>query len=206
MITQLLTEKPGIVSLDEAEQLLGPSLPLIRDCFDQMVAEVADVLARDPEFAATLTTRSKASIVNDHVVRAIETRFAGKPGIRITRDRGFLVLIVNDRIVVRFKKLDRKLRSRNILTNQQRALLRQENLPGLPPDCTVVVAGYRLGASGLQILDSHVVCPVGSRNKWDIPLNAPAERLPAAVADLEDGLATPVLKPIPRTTANAEGA
>jgi hypothetical protein len=180
----LFSENPGIIALEQAEPILDPHLPLVRKCIEAPLREWKAVCQREPLFIHNMDNRAKANVINSHIVATVEKKFAKVKGVRITRDNGFLVLIIGERLVVRFKKLDAKLRARNYMTNQQRKIYYQEDLPGLPPGATVVVAGYRLDPAGLHLSDVHVVCPVGRRNKWALSLLDGAERtlrLPAAI-------------------------
>jgi|SRR5579884_2871797 len=177
----LFSENPGIISLQEAEPILEPYLSMVLKCIRTPIEQWKGVCEREPLFVMDLDPRARANIINSHVVASVEKRFAKVKGVRLTRDHGFLVLIIGERIVVRFKKLDEKLRSRNYMTNQQWKLYYQEDLPGLPPGATVVIAGYRLDPTGMLLNDVHVVCPVGSQNKWAIPVAEGATiRLPVA--------------------------
>lgn len=183
--THLFAENPGVLSLDEADSLLQPYLPMVVKCIETPIREWKALCEREPLFALSLDSRARANVINSHVVKAVEKKFSKVKGVHLTRDHGFLVLIIKDKIVVRFKKLDAKLRSSNIMTNQQQKLYYQRDIPGLPPGATVVIAGYRLDATGMLLSDVHVVCPIGRRNKWAIPVLEGAEqtiRLPAASA------------------------
>lgn len=75
---------------------------------------------------------------------AARAAFTGRQGVRIGDRRGFLELLIG-RYVLRFKKLDRKGLSRNVLTDQQREWFNvQLSLPGMPPEAVRLIAGYQL--------------------------------------------------------------
>jgi hypothetical protein len=91
------------------------------------------------------TTRARANIVNDAIWAAVQRRFYGVQGTHLVVKRGLRMLQIEERVVVRFKKLDHELRPKNFLTQQQLAFVRQEPLPGIPA-VTRLTAGYVLTA------------------------------------------------------------
>jgi len=95
-------------------------------------------------------------------VHLIKRHFAAHPDkrVRLQENNGFLVMIVDQRIGIRFKKGDRYGRTSNILTKQQQALLWQRPLPGLPGPITIVSAVYVLNHE-----HEHVPFSVGSE-RW----------------------------------------
>ncbi len=81
-------------------------------------------------------------------------------GVRVEDRRGFPELVIDNRFVLRFKKLDKHGRSRNILTPAQRAWLdAQMILPDMPPEAKRLIAGYVLDALGTQIERMLVTAP-----------------------------------------------
>src|SRR5690606_33472964 len=101
-------------------------------------------------------------------------RFYNVPGVTISRKGRMLNLIFGGEIVLRFKKVDRNFRTRNVPTRQARRLEYQMEVAGLPPKATVIVAGYLLNALQDGVQGNWLVCSKGAEVEWKIPLDATA--------------------------------
>ena len=154
-----------LLSEDAAWALLAPHLRLIGDC----LREGVDRFNAEREHAGPVSTRSRASLVHDYAAEAAERAFDGTDGVELVRDHGFLVIVVDQRVLIRFKKLTNRLETRGIRTHQAQLWDAQEPLPGMPP-VTHLVAGYVLGDLG--DLDRLVlVCARYGRRLWTIDLD-----------------------------------
>lgn len=63
------------------------------------------------------------------------------------------------KVLLRFKKLDRNLRTRSTRTEAQRAWSRQLYIPGCEEPATRLVAGYQLTDEQAQIARLAITCP-----------------------------------------------
>lgn len=123
------------------------------------------------ELIDALTQTTRANIVNNHcVLEVVEALgpYLDAEQVRTYSGFGFTtVIVVGDEgsALVRFKLLDGDLRTRNVTTEQQRALDRQVWDEGLlaelgfdtrPP--TVVTCGYQLNSTQDEIKAVSVVC------------------------------------------------
>ncbi|MEN9937937.1 MAG: hypothetical protein RLZZ387_4516 [Chloroflexota bacterium] len=129
------------ISVTEAKAVMQPHLPTLSEGIQQGWAEWS-LLAQNKPW---LSARARASIVHDAIWAAVKQRFTGVDGTAIVESRGLRVLVLEDHIAIRFKKLDRELRPKNIWTQQQLAFVRQESLVGIPP-VTRLTMGYVLTA------------------------------------------------------------
>ena len=68
--------------------------------------------------------------------------------------------------MLRFKKLDGKMRGRNYQTRQQVLFTLQLTLPGWPADATRLVAGYQLDTPEVDIDQLLITCPIGRKVEW----------------------------------------
>lgn len=161
------------VSKDDAEDSLQPHLPQLRDCiqfgFDAWVA----LGQKAPELRAVLCPRTRASFIYDHIISRVRAVFSTVKRVRIVDRRGFPELVIKNRYVIRFKKLDSKGRSRNILTKQQKLWFEQQlSLPEMPPAAEKLVAGYVLDMLGTEIEQVLVTCPKDATQiEWMINLS-----------------------------------
>jgi hypothetical protein len=90
--------------------------------------------------------------------------------------RGFAavynVAILHDELMLKLKKLDSSLRSRNIPTGQTRAFELQESLlPMTAGEVTNAISGYVVDGLGGGIAGLFVVCWDGGHQLWRISLD-----------------------------------
>lgn len=78
---------------------------------------------------------------------------------------------VRGQVLFRFKKLDRSGRYKNIPTDQQINLSLQQDLPGVPGKCALVVIGYQLNKLETEIKAILVTYSNGTQVTWDYRLN-----------------------------------
>lgn len=149
---------------EKARKILNPHLPKLADCFKSAwqkwdrLAEVA------PDLRYPLSARTRAGFIYDHICNEVRHQFEGVPGVTLVDSVGFLILTIENSLILRFKKLNKRDQSSNISTAQQERYIQQEPLPGLP-EGTRLTAGYILDKIQAQIDDIRVTFPVGKRAK-----------------------------------------
>jgi hypothetical protein len=183
----LFIENRGVATQEEAEAILNPHLPILWECLNDAWQWVQNLLTWDADARQTLMGRSRACIMYERATRLIEQRFNGMTGIRLARQRGFLQVVFNERLSLRFKKLRPGLRSSNVRTNAQRNIYFQHEFENFPPAATELTLGYLTDKAWMQIDGAFITCPVSwDRLKWSMPLLPPASG------------AQPVLEPLPQ--------
>lgn len=122
--------------------------------FDRYQETPPHILAEHDERAAT-------SSVHSHIVHEIEREFAEVSGATVLTVQGLKVLNIDDRVVLRFKKVDEDGRHRNHTSEQQKRFDRQLPLPGLPPAATHLTLGYEPDPAFAEIVRITIGCPLG---------------------------------------------
>ncbi len=141
-----------MIDKDSAEQALRPYFADLRACIVGGFKAWMELGRVAPALRVPCSTRTRAGFIYDHIVSCVRATFAGRRSVRIIEKRGFLELVIKNRFVLRFKKLDAKGRSRNILTRQQRLWFEQQlTLPEMPPEAEKLIAGYVLDELGTEI-------------------------------------------------------
>jgi hypothetical protein len=105
-----------------------------------------------------------------HRLAVVETS-GDCPGLRLKKINGLFVVILEDKLMLKLKKLNVGLRSRNIRTGQTTAFDCQTSLLG--KDFGVVTnatSGYVLDEIGSQIDRVVVVCWDGQTKQWEVDL------------------------------------
>lgn len=157
---------------EEAERLFDDQ---IRAVISQSVKEPFDIYrnAYPPAVRAVHTKRTKASILRDHMVDCAIRGFSGISGASTVAKRGYVLIHVRGKALLRFKKLSRgsvKL-ARNYPTSQARDFA--SNLPmlirGLPEETRFDV-GYSLNQDGTWWETISISCPGLEPYSFDIEM------------------------------------
>jgi hypothetical protein len=154
-----------LISLNEAELLVGP----IRDLLVQAHLDSWDVWAKrvsdDPEFVKPLKEAERYAILHRHIIDHV-SRYIGVHG-RVTERLQFFGVAVGDKILLRFKHVDAELQPRRYPTEQQVNLSAQEftnemieilSLDGVTAPLTVLTVGYTLTPAEDAISRVSVIC------------------------------------------------
>jgi hypothetical protein len=171
-----------VASLVQARIDLGPYVQRLARCVQLAIAEF---LKDQGKFIAKMETRTQAGILRDYIVAEIRSEFPeDEPGIHHTTRSNLYLLSIHNLYFLRFKKLDRRLRTRNNPTQMSLDYLLQRPLelfPDLEP-ATHLNLGYR---PGLTIATSSIwiTCPDGNALEWEWGLSEaeePAQLTPVA--------------------------
>jgi hypothetical protein len=175
----------------EAEQILAPHLP---DLCEPIYAAWRGWDALSPAFRQPLTPRTRANWLHDMTVARAKATLDRAPTLTYTDQPGFLIVTVEGKLAVRYKKLDEDLGISGIRTSQFQHWSMQQALPGLDP-LTHLVAGYTVSELG-KLGAVEIVCSRGRRVLWHLEASSAAERVvdfPAPVESPE-----PQVRPIRR--------
>lgn len=152
---------------DGARKLLAPYLAGLRGAMEDGWKAWVELGDKLPSARLPLRSRTRANFVYDHIAANAVARFGKDPKVRISESRGFLQLLIDRKYILRFKKLDRKRRSRNISTGQQRLWFNvQMSLPEMPAEAVRLIAGYQLNPFGTEFEDILVTRPANGRIDW----------------------------------------
>ena len=77
---------------------------------------------------------------------------------------------LDGKVQIKFKKLNDKFQPQNIQTNQVRAFMEQQALPGFSP-ATKLIAGYQTQNYNREIKCVAIVCPNGNEIIWRLEFN-----------------------------------
>jgi hypothetical protein len=117
-----------------------------------------------------LSPRTRACIISDYASQNAATTLAGHPDVKlIWNDDETLIMIFEDRAIVRIKKLNRDLKISCIPTEQAKSWVAQEPLENFP-EATNLVAGYTLDEFG-QLDRLLLICSKHNRRMWVLDLD-----------------------------------
>jgi hypothetical protein len=171
-----------VKSESDARNRFDPFMDRLHRCVTGAIHEY-----RDPDYAklrTNLSTRSDSSNINDLIWAKLRAEFEEE--FRFTERRNRRTMHVGDDFNLRVKKLDPKMRPRNIVTQLVLDFLEQHpqqlRLPGLDPP-TNVDLGYRLSGVAQTEIDVYLRCPKNKKDyHWMIELEEPVVAVPASPA------------------------
>jgi hypothetical protein len=111
--------------------------------------------------------RARANIVWDNMIDLADDKLTPLTGVKVTRDHDNPMWVIDDRLLLRFKKLDREFMTRNVLTKIQRAFNAQQ---GFVSDLVLLSCGYRLDLANAGIDAISIVKRVNRKVEWTIDL------------------------------------
>jgi hypothetical protein len=169
-----------VASLDQAQLDLQPYIDRLRRCVEDAIKTF---LADQAAHLHLMRVGTQANVLRDYIVANIRAEFPeDEAGVsHSTRNQLFLLNIQN-RYFLRFKKLDRRLRTRNIPTQLSLDYLLQRPLvlfPTLEP-ATHLNVGYQPGMT-LASSSFWITCPDGDVLDWKLSLTEPVEPTPLRV-------------------------
>ncbi len=163
-----------VASLAQAQSDLAPYVDRLRRCVEMAIREF---LEEQGQYLYKLESRTEANILRDYMVNAIKAEFPeDEPGVSHKTRRGLFILNIQNRYFLRFKKLDRRLRTRNHPTQLSLDYLLQRPLT-LFPDleaATHLNVGYRRGVT-LASSEYWITCPDGGQLEWMFSISDPDE-------------------------------
>jgi hypothetical protein len=118
------------------------------------------------EFLIEHDPRAAAANTYCHMLAESERCLLGKRGIVPKDIRGLKVFLVEDKAVLRLKRMDEDGRSRNYPTKQARDYDRGVEFPELPPPATRLTVGYLADATGTTVERVQVAKPMGREIDW----------------------------------------
>ncbi|HYT43547.1 MAG TPA: hypothetical protein VEP90_14510, partial [Methylomirabilota bacterium] len=149
------------ISEEATREILKPHLSTLTNCITtpwqqwERFGEIA------PDLRFPLIARTRACFIYDHICHEIKHQFEGISGVSVDDRRGFLLLNIENLLLMRFKKLNKSFQASNIATYQQENYSLQLELPGIPDSAARITAGYLLDKIQAGMKDIRIVFPIG---------------------------------------------
>ena len=125
--------------------------------------------------APNLDSIAAANFIASRWYSQIQSRLRGQRGMVFDKLQGQKFLCIDERVIVRFKRLSDNLETKNILTPQQLLWNRQLGLLGLPP-IPRLVCGYQFNRFAMLPKAIYIALPTGLAdpvNEWEWCLRGP---------------------------------
>lgn len=158
------------ISQFEAEAILEPYRLMI---WESITSAWVDYELHYEHVRHLHTSRTRANIIHDHIVFNARKIFDGIEGICLHDINGLFLVEIQEKVLLRFKKLDEEKRCHNIQTQQTVDFFGQMELPYMPPHAIRLIAGYELNSLQTEIKAISITCPNGSNNAWYFEVESP---------------------------------
>jgi hypothetical protein len=155
------------ITRDTAHEALKPHFDRLAKCIRGGWNRWCQLRDERSDLAAPLNSSTRAGYVNDHIWDEVKKRFKDVSGTHIVEHKRLKLLVIEDQITLRFKKLDKRLHSKNVQTHQQRALGQQLPIEGIPPLVRLTI-GYVLSKLETDIEIIAVTLPVDNTIEWHL--------------------------------------
>jgi hypothetical protein len=170
------------ISKEDGKKLLEPYGQLF---YDEIIGGFNDYKKYDLKRARIHDRTTKSNLVRSYVLERIKKLVAKTPTLKLLVQKRMVAILVEDKIIVRFKKLNRKFCSTNVLTEQVK-LFRNRELLFQGIEALHVDAGWRVNKFYSEIDDVHFVCPNGKENLWRLPLLNLADKKIKSIFQVEE--------------------
>lgn len=118
-----------------------------------------------------LSPRARANVVHDLIFARAEASLAAFEGVQREVVRQTEGLLLQRRIFLRVKKLDRNLRTRNFATPTQEFNAVLGHFEGMPASVSTISCGYVLDSTQSEVCMVAAVREVARRTEWYIDLD-----------------------------------
>ncbi len=183
----------------ETREFLAPHLLSIGECIKDGWRAWEAFGEKAPELRAPLSPIARANFVYCHIVQAAKRRFQDILNVHLSEKAGFLAVIFENKVVVRFKKLNERGKFSLSKTRQSELFMAQLGIPGIGDAPTKLIGGYMLDQLQVAILDVRLICPRSRDIEWSMSIPA---QVPTTLSS--DACNTIELKPVVRSNRVAK--
>lgn len=140
------------VRIAEAQAILNP--------FTSDICEALDIAFAELHQAPVLRPTAEANFISSRWYHILNELLLGRSDVLFDTLQGQDYICFADRLIIRLKRMDRGLATKNIRTAQQIAWSRQQGLQGLPP-IPRLVCGYLYDQFAMRPLAVYIALPTG---------------------------------------------
>lgn len=153
--------------LSQREQVKTDLLPYAQRLYECISYGYSDYIEYDSPRGHIHNETVKANLIRSYIIHRVKQLLVEDSSIRLVENNKMLLLIIADRIAVRFKRLDEHLKSKNVKTKNV-IDFRLHKLEVEGTELISLDAGYRLNNLRSEIEEIYFVCPDGDKNRWKL--------------------------------------
>ena len=173
-----------VVSVDDAKRLLAPHLSTLKTCVDAGVEKFNVDQGANRHY---ISPHSRANLIRDLIIYQVRKAFEGKDGVTIIEKGRLFLLNIGGKVSLRFKKMNNRMLTSNIPTQQAQNFSRQQlSFDGFLQPSTNVNVGYIPNDVWTRPERVIIACPSGmSSNHWYMDITQEGEMQIAPVHPIE---------------------
>lgn len=155
-----------IIDRDPAIAALNQHLAAI---YEIIHGGLEDLQTLPLEIRRTFTPTTRAGMIHDFQIQRAAKYFSVFESVRIHELDKLILFDIEQKVALRFKKLDNSFRSRNQASGQVRNFRGQVQLAGVDAPSNLE-AGYILNQLETEIVWAGIVCPNNGSTYWQVEL------------------------------------
>jgi hypothetical protein len=156
------------ISSEDAKAILAPHISSLQSC---VVSGLDEYNRHYGPIRHVHSPHARAMIIRDHIIFSVKKEFDEVSGVRILNKRGLFLLLINEKLLLRFKKLNNRMLARNYPTKQARKFSEQLSFDGFFVPVTNINVGYIANDLFTSPEKVVVACPNSmSSNEWCIDI------------------------------------
>jgi len=150
------------MSLETARSILISRM----QCLTDALSQCQNIWNTKYAFAQmTLDESARAHNINQHWYAFAREIFEGDDGVKFHKDQLQRYLVIDEKVIIRFKLFDKHLLARNYPTDHANDWKFQYPLRGIPQVARLNY-GYRMDITGTEVKDAFITLPLGNHNEW----------------------------------------
>lgn len=157
--------------IDDLERCMTLAKPMLVDFYEIWHKAFGDYKEYLPAHSSEHDDTTVANCIRAHARAELIRRFDGRKGYKVLNVSRLTLLLYQNKLVFRLKKVDVGGHHRNVQTGQQQRFDDQLQLPGIPPKATRLTSGYQPDYAGQYIERIVISRPIGRSIEWVAQVN-----------------------------------
>jgi hypothetical protein len=158
----------NILSQREVEEIINPYYDKLMDSMYKAFSDFQNIHRNCISIPnLDLNKRTIASLVHDFTQARIIEAFSGMDNVYIGKFNKIFGLVIENKVFIRFKKINPDFSTSNIPTKQTRDYEDQQiEFAGFPSRPVYLYAGYQLNSTWTDINNLFIICKEGKNFQW----------------------------------------
>jgi len=156
------------LSRDDAKGFIDPYKNILNEIIELGCSDFFSLLKYSPH---PIQTRAIYTLIYEFIEARAKEKLDGVNGVVLLNQNGLFLAVLQNKVILRFKKINGKKMPSNIPTHQTIAYMNQQlDLPDFSFITTLIV-GYELNRFKTKLQEVTITCPNGKKNFWTFNLD-----------------------------------
>jgi hypothetical protein len=165
----------NLISQQNAEQILNQYMPILNNIFTTSLEDFTTILNA---YNLPLTKRSKAVLFHNLIMNRAKENFTENEDLKIIEKYETLSIVFEDKISIRFKKLNLNFMPSNIRTKRNDKVITQQlsfDFPNFTQFITSLDMGYIINSTYSEYDNKIAVCRLNKEIIWKFEISSVAQ-------------------------------